>query len=138
MENVASDLISNIEGYQQLITTLSLGVAAGVFALLSQIIFHNAQNSHKISLSWTPLILVAVAFYLLAILFGVFTKSALVSSVSVLHGIEWGSEFATVYLRQAGLTHIMLCAMLQIGAFGVGTLLLFVVLVRNSYLLRPR
>lgn len=136
MAETASDLISNIEGYQQLLTTLSLGVAAGSFALLSQIMFHNAQHSQKVSLAAMPLVFLAMFSQMVAILCGVFTKSALVSSVPALHAIDWGSESAMVYLKAAGLDHIAFWSMMQILAFVTGIVLLFVVLILNRGMLR--
>jgi hypothetical protein len=136
MGDVASDLITNIESYQQLLTTLSLGVAAGAFALLSQIIFHNSQNSSKIHMKSAGWIFVAIACHLGAIVFGVFTKSALVSSVPALHAIQWGSHSATKYLSEEGLGHIMVFSMLQISAFAIGMGVLFFVLGRNIDLVR--
>ncbi|WP_086996932.1 hypothetical protein [Rhizobium sullae] len=137
MSDVASDLITNIESYQQLLTTLSLGVAAGAFALLSQIIFHNSQNTTKISMAATNCVFVAIFCHLLAILFGVLTKSALVASVPALHAINWGSGSATKYLSDTGLGHIMWFSMLQVFSFGAGMVVLFYVLWRNMHLLRP-
>lgn len=136
MEGVASDLISNIEGYQQLLTTLALGVAAGAFALLSQIIFHNAQHAEKIVLNATWLVFVAIFVLLLSIGAGVMTKSTLVASVPALHKIEWGASSATVYMKEAGLSRILTWATAQIVTFGVGAVLLFVVLLSNMKLLK--
>lgn len=136
MEGVASDLISNIEGYQQLLTTLALGVAAGAFALLSQIIFHNAQHPEKIALNATWLVFVAIFVLLLSIGAGVMTKSTLVSSVPALHAIEWGDSSATTYLKAAGLSRILMWASAQIVSFGVGAILLFLVLLLNMKLLK--
>ncbi|RWQ33622.1 MAG: hypothetical protein E5Y88_27305 [Mesorhizobium sp.] len=138
MQDVASDLIGNIEGYQQLLTTLSLGVAAGAFALLSQIIFHNAQNQDRVFLSHTWLVFCAIGAHFASIVFGVMTKSALVSSVPALHAISWGAESATYYLKEAGLGNIMLWSMMQVLAFGLGMLLLFFVLLLNTHQLRQR
>jgi len=136
MSDVASDLISNIESYQQLLTTLSLGVAAGTFALLAQIMFHNAQSSTRISLNATGWVLGAIGLHFGAILFGVGTKSALVSSVPALHAIKWESESATKYLSEADLSHIMLFSSLQVLAFALGIAALIFVLFRNLHLLR--
>jgi hypothetical protein len=136
MDAVASDLISNIEGYQQLLTTLSLGVAAGVFAVLVQIMFHNSEHDQKLKLRWSWLLLVGVVVELLAIGFGVATKSALVSSVPALHVVPWSSASATTSLQAAGLGGIMFWSLLQVSAFFIGIVLLFVVLLRNIKLLR--
>ncbi|AID32436.1 hypothetical protein MCHK_4635 [Mesorhizobium huakuii 7653R] len=138
MEDVASDLIGNIEGYQQLLTTLSLGISAGAFALLSQIIFHNAQNHDRILLRHTWLVFCAIGAHFVSIVFGVMTKSVLVSSVPALHAISWGAESATYYLKAAGLENIMLWSMMQVLSFGIGMLLLFLVLVLNTHQLRQR
>lgn len=138
LEDVASDLISNIEGYQQLLTTLSIGVSAGAFALLSQIIFHNAQNENRIYLRCTWLIFLAIVSHFISIIFGVMTKSVLVSSVPALHTIQWGSNSATTYLKDAGLGSIMTWSMFQVLAFGVGMVLLLVVLLFNTHQLRQR
>ncbi|MER9414768.1 hypothetical protein NKI95_02085 [Mesorhizobium sp. M0306] len=138
MQDVASDLIANIEGYQQLLTTLSLGVSAGAFALLCQIIFHNAQNDNRIFLKRSWLVFAAIVAQFFSIVFGVMTKSVLVSAVPALHAIAWGSKSATVYLKDAGLENIMNWAAMQVVFFGIGMLLLLVVLLSNTHQLRNR
>ncbi|RUW70902.1 MULTISPECIES: hypothetical protein [unclassified Mesorhizobium] len=138
MEDVASDLISNIEGYQQLLTTLALGVSAGAFALLSQIIFHNAQNENRVLLRHTWLIFSAIGANFTSIVFGVMTKSVLVSSVPALHALKWGSDSATSYLNAAGLGNIMFWSMMQVLTFGIGMVVLFVALLLNTRLLHQR
>ncbi|TCU15103.1 hypothetical protein [Rhizobium sullae] len=135
MAEVASDLITNIEGYQQLLTTLSLGIAAGAFALIIQVLFHNASDAEKVNLHWKWGLVAGVAGHLFSVLAGIATKSALVSSVPALHKMDWGEASATTYLQAAGLGHIPLFAAGQITLFVLGTALLFAVLVRNVRLL---
>lgn len=132
MDDVASDLITNIEGYQQLLTTLSLGVCAGVFALVTQIVFHNVQNqSSRVFVNASGLLIVAVVFHLVAIGFGVATKAALVASVPALHQIKWTDESATATLATEGLSGITTSATWQIFFFALGMLTLLVVLICN-------
>lgn len=131
MAEVASDLITNIEGYQQLLTTLSLGISAGAFALITQILFHNAAHPTGVILHWKWLMISGVTAHLLAVLAGVATKSALVSSIPALHKIVWGGESAATYLQDAHLEHIQTFALAQVALFILGTVLLFTVLVRN-------
>ncbi|ANK91537.1 MULTISPECIES: hypothetical protein [unclassified Rhizobium] len=135
MAEVASDLIANIEGYQQLLTTLSLGISAGAFALIVQILFHNTSNSNRVNLCWKWGLVAGVGIHLFSVLAGIATKSALVSSVPALHKIEWGGSSAATYLQAAGLEHISYFAIGQIVLFAVGTAVLFAVLIRNVRLL---
>jgi len=132
---VASDLITNIEGYQQLLTTLSLGISAGAFALIVQILFHNTSNSNKVNLEWKGGIIWGVGIHLISVLAGIATKSSLVSSVPALHKIEWGGSSAATYLQTAGLQHISYFSIGQIVLFIIGTGMLFLVLVKNARLL---
>ena len=134
--DVASDLIENIEGYQQLLTTLSLAVSGGIFALLIQILIHNASNSTKVRLKSEWIILAAVALHLLSIGFGIFTKSALVASVPALHAIQWGTGSATEVLTTAGLDQIAFWATCQVILFFLGTAILFIFLICNRGALR--
>lgn len=131
MAEVASDLITNIEGYQQLLTTLSLGIAAGAFALIVQVLFHNASNANSVNLHWKWGLVTGVGIHLFSVLAGIATKSALVSSVPALHKIVWGDSSAATYLQAAGLEHISWFATGQIILFIIGTASLFAVLVRN-------
>ncbi|MGO7861665.1 hypothetical protein ACC676_08640 [Rhizobium ruizarguesonis] len=136
MADVASDLIANIEGYQQLLTTLSLGIAAGAFALIVQVLFHNASNpNNKVNLLWKWWLVAGVGCHLFSVLAGIATKSALVSSVPALHKIDWGDASAATYLQAAELGHISCFATGQIILFILGTALLFAVLIRNIRLL---
>lgn len=136
MAEVASDLIGNIEGYQQLLTTLSLGICAGTFALVTQVIFHNAANAARVQLSGLSLIMAAVIALVLSILAGVATKSVLVSSVPAMHAIAWSDQSATTQLAAAGLGGLMTFASLQIALFLVAILCLGFALLANLRLLR--
>lgn len=131
MSEVASDLIANIESYQQLLTTLSLGISAGSFALLVQILFHNAEHAVPVAVRAPWLMLVGVFCHLLSIWKGIETKQGLVASVPKLHQIEWGSDSATSYFNAAGLGHVLSYAAWQTNLFVAGTAILFLVLLVN-------
>lgn len=137
MADIASDLISNIEGYLQLLTTLSLGMCAGTFALVIQVIFHNADNSvAPVRLKAISLVIVAIVLLLFSIGCGIATKSVLVSAVPAIHAIQWGKDSAVVYLEDACLGAIINWAMAQVGFFILGVVALAVVLIANLRLLR--
>lgn len=133
--DTASDLIANIEGYQQLLTTLSLGVAAGTFAFLTQIIFHNSQGGSHVGLKCPWLGLMAIIIHFVSIIFGVLTKSALVSSVPKLHTLVWDARSATDILKEADLGHITSFAFWQIMSFALGMLPLLALLFVNIRLI---
>jgi hypothetical protein len=136
--DVASDLISNVESYQQLLTTLSLGISAGAFAMVTKVVFHNATEDRKIVLKAPFIIFVGITIEFLSICFGIATKSALVSSVPALHAISWGSSSATEYLRANGLSHISVFAGLQIVFFAVGVIVLLSLMLVNWRMVRGR
>ena len=138
MNDIASDVIGNIESYQQLLTTLSLGIVAGVFALLMQVIIHNASETNtSIEIKRSSLLIIGLVIQIISILCGVLTKSALVSSVSSLHQIQWGKGSVVEYINDAGLKSILIFAQLQVILFLVGIIVLCITLLFNWKLIRP-
>lgn len=136
MPEVASNVISSIESYQQHLTTLSLAVIAGAFALLFQIIIHNTKEPTSISLRYPWLILAGIGILFASIAFGELTKSVLVSSIPTLHHLNWSDESAVAIINRAGLGLIMKFAALQVITFLVGILMMIFVLIINWRLVR--
>lgn len=133
MADVASDLIANIEGYQQLLTTLSLGTAAGAFAIVVQVILHNSSNTKPVVIENKGILIFGIIALFLSILGGVATKSVLVSAVPAIHAIQWGTDSALDYLSRAGISQLRWMALWQIFSFIVGIAAMLFVLIRNVH-----
>lgn len=137
MDDVASDLITNIEGYQQLLTTLALGICAGAFALVTQIMMHNAGNpDKKVVLSGTRILMTGTVLEFLSICLGIATKSALVASVAALHAIQWDNTSVVPQLRATALYHLPWLAVGQVTLFALGILCFLVAFRSNLRLLK--
>lgn len=132
MAQVASDLIGNIESYQQHLTTLALGASAGTFAVVVQVIIHNStEGSKPVVLEGVCYMTAAIALLFASILAGILTKSTLVAAVPALHTINWTGSSATVQLKGAGLGNILTFAILQVAGFAFGILALCIALFCN-------
>ncbi len=129
--DAASDLISNIQSYQQLLTTLGLGVSAGAFALATQVIFHNAKENRKIILRTPVLIPIGIFLEFVSILFGILTRGALVASIPALHSITWGTDSATEQIKTSGFGQIALFSELQIVFFAFGVIAIVALMIVN-------
>lgn len=134
--NNAEKILETISSQIDLLTTLSVGICAGIVALLIQIAIHNhADGSAKLRLRWGDLLFLAFFCEGASLVLGYLSYGALTDAAPIVLGLVLDSTktFAQHEFPNAGLIRGL--ALTQFLLFFVGILAVFVCLLRNRKLL---
>lgn len=132
MADVAGAVIASIESHGQFLTTLALATSGATFAFLLQVIFHNSKrDTNPIRIRYPSLLIVAILFNCLSIIFWYMMKSSVVAAIPAIYEFAWKGESTTKVLRNQGFNVILILGQLQILFFVASIVALIVVLFMN-------
>ena len=138
-DEAAKSIIHSISSQIDLITTLSVGICAGIVALFLQITLHNHRKAErKLTLDWENLLFAAFCCEGLSIISGYCAYGSITNATPIIFSLtlEPQKTFAEYEFRNA--TLIRCLAISQFILFLGGIICVLVCLFKNKGLLRDR
>lgn len=134
--NNAEKILETISSQIDLLTTLSVGVCAGIVALFIQIAIHNRSGeASKLRLRWKDLLLAAFIFEGLALVFGYLSYGAITDAAPAILSLnlEATKTWVEHSFRNASLIRYLVLA--QFVFFFSGIICVLACLLKNRKLL---
>lgn len=135
--DIAGKIIESMSSQIDLLTTLSVGICAGIVALFLHIATHNhSKDNSKVILKWQFLLLIAFFLEGLSIVFGYLAYGAITDATPMIFSLpfEQGKTLVEYNYRNSSLIRAL--AITQFAFFSGGILCVFICLLKNRLLLK--
>jgi len=136
-DEIAGKIVESISSQIDLITTLSVGICAGIAALFLQIGLHNhSKDGQKLILNWQNLLFIAFCCEGISIIFGYCAYGSITDATPIIFSLTFvqGKIFTEYEFRNAAL--IRWLAIGQFIFFVGGIVCVFICLLKNKGLLK--
>lgn len=134
--NNPEKILEIISSQIDLLTTLSVGICAGIVALFIQIAIHNRSGEvSKLRLKWKDLLLAAFVFEGLALVFGYLTYGAITDAAPAILSLTLDANKTWVDHPFQNASLIRFLAIAQFVFFFAGIICVLACLLKNRKLL---
>lgn len=135
--DTAIKIIDSISSQIDLLTTLSVGICAGIVAIYIQIAIHNrGKDSSKLVLRWQDLLIISFFLEGVSIVSGYCAYGAITDATPVILSLSFEKEKMFAEYAFSNSCMIRSLAIIQFLSFLGGILCVLICLVKNRVLLK--
>jgi hypothetical protein len=136
-DEIAGKIIESMSSQIDLITTLAVGICAGIVAIFLQIgLYNHSKDGQKLILNWQNLLFIAFFCEGISIISGYCAYGSITDATPIIFSLtfEQGKTFVDYEFRNAAL--IRWLAITQFIFFVGGIICVFICLLKNKGLLK--